>query len=274
MLKRKFYATAFISCFIFAAVAADSPKAVGISINADSLYHIPGHHFDAAGLCTCLPFMPEEDLKQAPSFHLNKAAAEFVKKYNKKNGHFLNKAKSKCGSYFKLIDSVFCEQGIPVELKYLAFIESGLKLNMVSSSGAIGPWALMPKVARQYGLRTGPHDERLDYYKSTKAAANLLKDLYAKYDDWILVIAAYNAGPGRINKAIKRAGTNNYWTLQKFLPEETRKHVKKFIAVHYQFEGHGSVATMTKAETESHVKAVIALVEKQQRCATDQYLTH
>ena len=78
------------------------------------------------------------------------------------------------------------------------------------------------------------------------------------------MIAAYNCGPGGVQKAIKRSGSHNYWALQNFLPEETRKHVKKFIAVHYHFEGHGGVTTLTKAETESHIKAVAAFVKKQQ----------
>jgi membrane-bound lytic murein transglycosylase D len=96
------------------------------------------------------------------------------------------------------------------------------------------------------------------------AASLLLADLFEKYDDWLLVVAAYNSGPGWVDKAIKRSGSHNYWTLQNFLPVETRSHVKKFIAVHYYFEGHGSLVTMTKGETEKHVKAVEEFVLKQQ----------
>ena len=223
------------------------------------------HHFDSSGLCTCIPFSVEDELAKAPRIQINKNVAAFAKKYHKENGFFLDKAKRKINSYFDIIDSVFEENGMPVELKYLAFIESGLKYNVKSWAGAVGPWALMPVAARQYGLKVSRgHDERLDYYKSTHAAAALLNDLYNKYGDWILVIAAYNSGPGWIDKAIKLSGSKNYWALQQFLPKETQKHIKKFIAVHYHFEGHGSLVTMTKAETQAHIKAVAAFVEKQQ----------
>jgi membrane-bound lytic murein transglycosylase D len=227
--------------------------------------HQPGmHQFDANGLCICIPFINKEELVNAPRIQLNKNAALFVKAYIKKNGFFLNKTKARSAPYFTIIDSVFTENELPDELKYLAFVESGLKLNAYSRSGAIGPWALMPKAAKQYGLKIwGKKDERLDYYKSTQAAAGLLTDLFDKYGDWLLVIAAYNCGPGGVQKAIKKSGSRNYWVLQNFLPEETRKHVKKFIAVHYYFEGHGSVTTLTKAETEMHIKAVAAFIKKQ-----------
>ena len=223
------------------------------------------HHFDSSGLCTCIPFITKGELAHAPRIQLNKNAAPFVKDYIKKNGFFLDRTKDKNRPYFAIIDSVFEQCDLPVELKYLAFIESGLKYNVISWSGAIGPWALMPKAAKQYGLKISKHnDERLDYTKSSYAAARLLTDLFDKYGDWLLVIAAYNCGPGGVQKAIKRSGSRNYWALQNFLPEETRKHVRKFIAVHYYFEGHGSVTTLTKAETEMHVKAVAAFVKKQQ----------
>ena len=222
------------------------------------------HHFDSSGLCTCIPFNAKDELTNAPRIQLNKNAAPFVKGYIKKNGFFLDRSKDRIHPYFTIIDSVFEQFELPVELKYLAFVESGLKYNVISWSGAVGPWALMPKAAKQYGLKIPRHnDERLDYYKSTQAAAGLLTDLFAKYGDWLLVIAAYNCGPGGVQKAIKRSGSRNYWVLQNFLPEETRKHVKKFIAIHYYFEGHGSVTTMTKAETETHIRAVEAFVKKQ-----------
>jgi len=267
MLKRKLYKACLISgSFIFMSVSSGSR-----SVNKKSGKPLPVEHktrmhqFDSSGLCTCIPFTVKEELAHAPRIQLNKNAAPFVKGYIKKNGFFLGKTKSKTAPYFAIIDSVFEQCELPVELKYLAFVESGLKLNPVSSSGAIGPWALMPKAAKQYGLKIfGKKDERLNYYKSTQAAAGLLSDLFDKYGDWLLVIDAYNCGPGGVQKAIKKSGSRNYWVLQNFLPEETRKHVKKFIAVHYYFEGHGGVTTMTKAETETHIKAVAAFVKKQE----------
>lgn len=267
MLKRKLYKAGFImGSFIFMAVSSGSRS----DIKKSGKPLVPGHKtvmhcFDSSGLCTCIPFTTKDELLNAPRIQLNKNVAPFVKGYIRKNGFFLHKTKDRSAPYFTIIDSVFEQNELPVELKYLAFVESGLKLNAISRSGAIGPWALMPKAAKQYGLKIGgKKDERLDYYKSTQAAAGLLTDLFDKYGDWLLVIAAYNCGPGGVQKAIKRSGSRNYWALQNFLPEETRKHVKKFIAIHYYFEGHGGVTTLTKAETENHIKAVTAFVKKQE----------
>ena len=135
-------------------------------------------------------------------------------------------------------------------MKYLAVIESGLKFNAISWAGACGPWAFMPAAAQQYGLsiRRG-NDERLDYVKSTHAAARLLTDLYQKYGDWLLVLAAYNGGPGNVDKAIRKSGgSKDFWTLQYNLPVESMNHVKKFIGTHYIFEGEGGITTVTKSE--------------------------
>lgn len=139
--------------------------------------------------------------------------------------------------YFTLIENVMSQYNLPKELKYLAVIESGLNTHALSWAGARGPWQLMPETARQFGLEVNRrNDERTDYFRSTHAAAKLLELLYNDYQDWLLVIAAYNGGPGRVNTAIKKSGSNNFWKLQYFLPEESRMHVKKFIATHYIME--------------------------------------
>ncbi len=255
-----------MSGFITMAVSSGS-RSISKSLVVDPpvIHKTDTHQFDSSGLCTCIPFTVKDELAKAPRIQLSKNAAPFVKDYIKKNGFFLGKTKKRIAPYFAIMDSAFEENELPVELKYLAFVESGLKYNVISWSGAIGPWALMPVAAKEYGLKVSrKNDERLDYYKSTHAAAALLTNLFAKYNDWLLVIAAYNCGPGGVQKAIKKSGSRNYWALQNFLPEETRKHVKKFIAVHYYFEGHGSLVTMTKAETEKHVKAVEDFVLEQQ----------
>ena len=251
-----------MSSFISIAIASTS-KSISKRNMADTkvIKRQTGHHFDSSGLCTCIPFITKDELVKAPRIQLNKNVAPFVKAYIKKNGFFLGKTKRRTAAYFAIMDSVFSQTNIPLELKYLAFIESGLKHNALSWAGAVGPWALMPVAAKQYGLNISKHkDDSLDYYKSTHAAAALLTDLYDQYGDWLLVIAAYNCGPGGVQKAIKKSGSHNYWVLQNFLPLETRMHVKKFIAVHYYFEEHGSLATLTKAETEKHIKAVETFV--------------
>jgi membrane-bound lytic murein transglycosylase D len=128
-------------------------------------------------------------------------------------------------------------------------IESNLKPTALSCVGAVGPWQLMPATARLLGLKvTHKVDERKNYYKSTKAAAIYLRDLYNELGDWLLVIAAYNGGTGNVYKAAKKSHSMDFWNLQYFLPAESRNHVKKFIGTQYTFEGQGSVTTLTKKE--------------------------
>lgn len=181
---------------------------------------------------------------------LNPMAISFVQNYITRNSKGFKAMKDWAKPYFDMMDNVLTQHGLPKELKYIAVIESGLKHNAISWAGACGPWAFMPAAARQYGLDiTRGRDERLDYYKSTHAAARLLTDLYAKYGDWLLVIAAYNGGPGNVDKAIRRAGgSKDFWTLQYYLPNESMNHVKKFIGTHYIFEGEGGITTVTKYE--------------------------
>jgi len=181
---------------------------------------------------------------------LNPQAISFVKNYISKNGKGFLKMKDWGKPYFDMMDKVLDQHGLPRELKYIAVIESGLKLNAGSRSGAVGPWAFMPAAAKDYGLRISKgKDERLDYTKSTHAAARLLTDLYDQYGDWLLVIAAYNSGPGNVDKAIRKAGgSKDFWKIQYFLPNETMNHVKKFIGAHYIFEGEGGITTVTRKE--------------------------
>jgi membrane-bound lytic murein transglycosylase D len=154
--------------------------------------------------------------------------------------------------YFDLIGAVFARHKLPVELKYLSVIESDLKSGAVSWAGAVGPWQFMAGTARQLGLKvTGRTDERRDYNKSTVAAAKYLKELYSIYHDWLLVIAAYNCGPGNVNVAIRKSGSRDFWNLQYHLPAESRNHVKKFIATHYIMEGDVGLTTLTRRETEN-----------------------
>jgi membrane-bound lytic murein transglycosylase D len=107
----------------------------------------------------------------------------------------------------------------------------------------------MPSTARLLGLTVNRRvDERKNYRKSTKAAALYLRDLYAEFGDWLLVIAAYNGGSANVYRAIKKSHSRNFWDLQYYLPAESRNHVKKFIGTQYTLEGQGSVTTLTRAE--------------------------
>ena len=195
-------------------------------------------------------------LTAAPEFILNRNARRFVATFLRREDEALAKTKGRCSTYFRMMDTIFTKEGLPVELKYLAVVESDLKNNAVSRMGARGLWQLMPTTARELGLRIGKkYDERTAVYKSTVAAAKYLKALYADFGDWLLVMAAYNAGPGTIDQAIRRAGSRNFWVLQRYLPIESRGHVKRFIGTHYYFEGRGGFTTLTRAETTAYNNA-------------------
>jgi membrane-bound lytic murein transglycosylase D len=175
---------------------------------------------------------------------LHPRAIPFVKDYLDDNEERLTKMKSGSVPYFRLIDNILQKYNLPRELKYLAVIESELKSSAVSWAGAVGPWQFMPATGRLMGLTINKHrDDRRDITKSTVAAAKYLKDLYAQLDDWLLVIAAYNGGPARVESAIRKSGSRNFWDLQYYLPAESRTHVKKFIATHYILEGQGGITT-------------------------------
>jgi len=180
---------------------------------------------------------------------LNPLAVNFVEDYIDKFGKSMEAMKDWGKPYFDMMDGILTKHGLPKELKYLAVIESQLKFNAKSWAGAVGPWQFMPSTARTLGLRINSKvDERRDIVKSTHAASKYLTNLFSIYGDWLLVIAAYNGGPGKVNSAIRRSGSRDFWALQKYLPAESRKHVKKFIATHYIMEGEGGITTLTKTE--------------------------
>jgi membrane-bound lytic murein transglycosylase D len=137
--------------------------------------------------------------------------------------------------YFPMIENIFDSYGLPVELKYMAVIESALHTNAVSRAGATGLWQFMYSTGRFYGLTVNSIvDERRDPVKATHAAAKYLRDLYDIYKDWVLVIAAYNCGPGNVNKAIRRSGNKkDYWDIYYRLPRETRGYIPQYVAATY-----------------------------------------
>lgn len=187
---------------------------------------------------------------QSTEVELNPLAISFVEDYMDKHSRNLEKMKSWGRPYFDMIEEIFAQYQIPAELKYLAVIESNLNAGTVSWAGAVGPWQFIPSTARLMGLRVnGKVDERTNYVKSTHAAAKYIRQLYRELNDWLLVVAAYNCGPARVNSAVRRAGTDNFWKLQYHLPLESRNHVKKFIATHYIMEGKAGLTTLTRKET-------------------------
>ena len=137
--------------------------------------------------------------------------------------------------YFPMFEQILDKYNLPLELKYMAIIESALNPRAFSRAGACGLWQFMYGTGKMYGLEINSYvDERRDPVKSTEAAAKFLQDLYNIYGDWHLVIAAYNCGPGNVNKAIRRSGgARDYWKIYYHLPRETRGYVPAFIAAAY-----------------------------------------
>jgi membrane-bound lytic murein transglycosylase D len=182
------------------------------------------------------------------SGNLNNYVFNFIKNYYEDNTKNLQDLQSKSESYFTLIQKVFDRFGIPEELKYLAVIESGLNTNARSQVGAVGTWQLMAGTARLLGLQVGRHrDDRRDLYKSTIAAAKYLTRLHDKFDSWLLVVAAYNCGPGSVLKAIDQSGSTDFWDLKTYLPAESQKHVMKFLATAYIFDRFASFFGVDKS---------------------------
>lgn len=271
MLNRKQVRTALIINAMLLMVTV--VKAGGNQPPSDSLNQSPATEqlrFDSV----MLQFYGLPDMTQAPAIKMNKKAEKFVQDYIQENEENLEEIKAKSATAFRIINQVFTRYQLPTELKYLAVIESELNTHARSHVGAVGTWQLMAPTARLLSLKvTSKYDERTHLYKSTVAAARYLNDLYDIFGDWLLVIAAYNTGPGNVMKAIKKSGSRDFWKLQNYLPLETRLHVKKFIGTHYFFEGKGSVTTLTKQEVISHRNAMMKFLVEQNSILDEKEVT-
>ena len=187
-----------------------------------------------------------EELNRATPFEVthNATTERFIRVYLKDRKEYLSRLAGKSIYYFPIFEQYLDAYDLPLELKYLAAVESALNPIAVSQSGAKGLWQFMFGTGQQYNLYINSYvDERYDPVKSTKAACAYLKDLYNTFGDWDLALAAYNSGPGNVRKAIKRAGgETNYWQIREFLPKETSSYVPAFYATMYLFshaEYHG-----------------------------------
>ena len=178
-----------------------------------------------------------ENMKQnSPiDYAFNRYVKDYIELYAVKKRQLTQRLLGLSYIYFPLFEGMLDKYELPLELKYLAVIESALNPIAGSRAGAKGLWQFMYGTGKVYGLKaTSLVDDRFDPYLSTDAACRHLKDLYDLYEDWFLVLAAYNSGVGNVNKAIRRAGgTKNYWAIWPYLPAETRGYVPAFIAASY-----------------------------------------
>ena len=165
----------------------------------------------------------------------NSEVRSYIRFYLKYMSRRLDVMLSLSQYYHPLFEEALSRYGVPEELKYLTIVESAMNPLATSRVGAAGLWQFMYSTGKLYGLEVNSVvDERRDVYKSTYAAAHFLSDLHRVFDDWTLAIAAYNCGPGNINKAIARSGgKRDFWEIYYFLPRETRGYIPAFIAVTY-----------------------------------------
>lgn len=194
-----------------------------------------------------LPYVFNNDVKSQ--------LAEYY--YN--NPKFVPIAIARGKNVFPAVEKQFQRLDIPEELKYVAVLESLLNSKARSKAGAVGMWQLMESTANDFNLHMGQHiDERKDVRKSTRAAGIFLKRLYKKYDDWFLALAAYNYGPGNLNKILKRnPHATTFWEIKHLLPKETREYVPKFIAISYLME-YSDDYEFQKLKTKRKVRKPVA----------------
>ncbi|MEN9743601.1 MAG: hypothetical protein RLZZ65_1406 [Bacteroidota bacterium] len=170
----------------------------------------------------------------------NAATLSTIKFFAAQRRGFIRVALGRSALYFDLFEEKLTEYGLPLELRFLSVIESGLRPQVKSRAGALGLWQFMYKTGLYFGLDENSYiDERMDPEKATDAACRYLKQLYGIYGDWNLALAAYNAGPGNVNTAIRRSGgKTTYWEVRPFLPKETQGYVPNFIAAAYMMTYH------------------------------------
>ena len=183
------------------------------------------------------------DEKTPMDLQYNEKVKPFIENYLGVNVKLIERMLALKELYFPLFEQTLDKYGLPMELKYLAIVESALNPKAKSSSGATGLWQFMYLTGKQYDLRvTSYMDERQDPYKSTEAACKYFVKLYEMFGDWNLVLAAYNGGPGYLQRKINSVGTYNFWDLHPHLRRETRNYIPTFIAVNYVmnfYDNHG-----------------------------------
>lgn len=170
----------------------------------------------------------------------NAVVGELIQRFTDPQKFHFDRILGLANYYFPLFEEVLLQEGLPVELRMLPVIESALTPEATSRAGAAGLWQFMPTTGKIFGLEINSMvDERRDPVPATQAACRYLKQMYATYGDWLLALAAYNCGPGNVNKAIARSGgKRSFWELYDYLPAETRRYVPSFIAATYTFAYH------------------------------------
>jgi len=172
--------------------------------------------------------------------HFNKDIKAFIALFTMRKRDYVRRVLTQQSFYFPIFEAELKRNNMPVELKYLSVVESALNPKAVSRAGAVGLWQFMPYTGKESGLYQDAYvDERMDIYKSTRAACAYLKMLHNMFSDWELAMAAYNCGPGAVRRAIRRSGNlTSFWEIYPYLPRETRSYVPIYVATIYVMQYH------------------------------------
>lgn len=205
------------------------------------------------------------DAKSPFNIEYNQGLENIIKSFLKNRKSSFERLMGVSEYYFPLFEEALAKKNVPLEIKYLAVVESALNPRAVSKMGATGLWQFMYHTGKQYGLKIDSYvDERSDPLKSSEAAAQYMTNMYKIFGDWDLVLASYNSGPGNVSKAIRRSGgQKNYWNIRKNLPKETQGYVPAFLATMYLYEYHKEHGIVPKRATVQHFATDTIMIKKQ-----------
>lgn len=195
----------------------------------------------------------------------NQSLENVIKSFLKYRKHSFERLMAISEYYFPMFEEAFAKENVPLEIKYLAIVESALNPKAVSRMGATGLWQFMYQTGKQYNLKIDSYvDERSDPLKSTAAAAKYMSNMYSIFGDWELVLASYNSGPGNVSKAIRRSGgKQSYWDIRKHLPRETQGYVPAFLATMYLYEYHNEHGIKADRAVVQHFATDTIMIKKQ-----------
>lgn len=209
--------------------------------------------------------LAEMDAKSPFNIEYNPGLENIIKSFLKNRKKSFERLMAISEYYFPLFEEALAKQNVPLEIKYLAVVESALNPKAVSRMGATGLWQFMYQTGKQYNLKIDSYvDDRSDPLKASEAAAQYMTNMYAIFGDWDLVLASYNSGPGNVAKAIRRSGgQQNYWNIRKNLPKETQGYVPAFLATMYIYEYHKEHGIVPNRAAIKHFGTDTIMIKKQ-----------
>jgi membrane-bound lytic murein transglycosylase D len=209
--------------------------------------------------------LAEMDAKSPFNIEYNQGLENLIKSFLKNRRKAFANQMAVAEYYFPIFEEALAKQNVPLEIKYLAVVESALNPKAVSKMGATGLWQFMYHTGKQYNLSIDSYvDERSDPLKSSGAAAQYMTNMYTVFHDWDLVLASYNSGPGNVTKAIRRSGgQQNFWNIKKHLPQETQGYVPAFLATMYIYEYHKEHGIVPKKALVKHFATDTVMVKKE-----------